>query len=345
LLRGSNMTKGRASGYFAVSIIITCVVTITTRGSTKVELANEPTQLLGGRLTVRVPREAKLLPMQQSIMAAEESAEESSRIMLDAGGEKMVLMAYELFALAGTDFDGAVSRVLGSKLGRIEGLKLASPLCGISFAPKETTRTGDANLMMGIYVAQGDGTVQLINFYLNPAAAKKADFYLALARKISATLAPGTRKLLKSAGKRHLMSYSNDEILATVPDGYVATMQSGVDFLVHRLTKLTRLGAPQCRLGLYLGEYPSFNPERNAAVKQFKKSQATLLGHQVEWYQSSQKFEFGEVISTQALVPIHDASGKPFYAHFFLDSGSLEEAEELKQIASSLKLIRKTTAK
>src|SRR5512136_940564 len=64
----------------------------------KLPLADRPIQLLGGRLTVRMPAAARVEPRQRSIMSAAESGEEETRVVLDAGPERLVLLASELFA-------------------------------------------------------------------------------------------------------------------------------------------------------------------------------------------------------------------------------------------------------
>jgi hypothetical protein len=72
--------------------------------------ASDPvTDLLGGRLTVRLPRDAKVSGVWTDIMGAAPADTEISRVQLDAGSQRLVLVAYELFARAGEDFGTAGS--------------------------------------------------------------------------------------------------------------------------------------------------------------------------------------------------------------------------------------------
>jgi hypothetical protein len=51
-------------------------------------------------------------------MAAEASADEESRVVVDYGPERMVLMVYETFSRASSDFEGAVQPKSGVNLAR-----------------------------------------------------------------------------------------------------------------------------------------------------------------------------------------------------------------------------------
>ena len=67
------------------------------------------TNLLGGRLTVRLPPGAKIEAMAHSIMSAPAAETEHTRVVLDAGPQRMVIMADELFSIAGKDIEKRIS--------------------------------------------------------------------------------------------------------------------------------------------------------------------------------------------------------------------------------------------
>ena len=64
--------------------------------------------------------------MRFPIMAAPESAEHETRVVFDAGDERLVLMANEAFAFAGDDFEKEVKEWVARWAGkyRIEALSL-----------------------------------------------------------------------------------------------------------------------------------------------------------------------------------------------------------------------------
>lgn len=71
----------------------------------QLKVTTTKTDVLAGRLKLSVPNQAMSRPMQRGIMAAPESDSEQTRIMIDAGEQRMVLMAYEPFARVRADLD------------------------------------------------------------------------------------------------------------------------------------------------------------------------------------------------------------------------------------------------
>jgi len=91
------------------------------------------TDLLGGRLRIRMPKNAKVEARGRSIMAALEAVTEETRVVLNAGKERLVLMAWEMFALAGDDLAKAVRADIASwgdqaKGAQVEPLVVPKPL-------------------------------------------------------------------------------------------------------------------------------------------------------------------------------------------------------------------------
>jgi hypothetical protein len=74
----------------------------------KAKLSEKPIQLLGGRLTVRMPDGAKIEARTPNIMSAPEAEEHETRVVFDAGEERLVLMVHETFAFAREDFEKEV---------------------------------------------------------------------------------------------------------------------------------------------------------------------------------------------------------------------------------------------
>jgi Beta-lactamase len=74
-------------------------------GIGKAKLAEKPVEALGGRLTVRMPQGARIEARPFPIMGSPESAEHETRVLFDAGDERLVLMVKEAFAFAGDDFE------------------------------------------------------------------------------------------------------------------------------------------------------------------------------------------------------------------------------------------------
>jgi hypothetical protein len=307
----------------------------------QLKLSAKTTDLLNGRLTVRVPAQGQPHAIERSIMAAPDAVSETTRIVIDSGGQRMVLMAYELFARTDQGFEQAVQKT-SAKLpvkGRIEEYPLPSRLRGIAYFPVTPTHNEEANLVMGIYVAQADGTVQYVAFYVNRSAAKDFNAATVLAGSMAKTIAAGPRRLNTSAGEREFSAYSpKNVIFATVPDGYVVTTQDGPDFMVHHVRKMVRLGETAESLGLYVGDHPSSNREG------FKDTgSAVLFGKQAKWYEKEDTQNGETVYFTSAIVLLGEPKPQgerdmPSFADVFLSAGNRAGIEELKKIAATLRI-------
>src|ERR1035441_5781597 len=300
----------------------------------EMELASEPVDLLAGRLATRVPTEGKTEARRASIMAAAESVEQESRIVLDYGPQKMVLMVSETFSRASSDFEAAVQKRMAPTSQKVAVWDLHSPLRGVAYWPNTTSWTAEANLVMGLYVLRPDRTVQHLAFYLNPAAAQDLGVWERLARKIAESVADGHNNLTTEAGELGIAGF-----VATVPDGYAATNQRGPDFSVYHLHKITEFGDPESTLNIYTGNYP----HGLANGPQVRTSRTILLGAPAEWRETSRTENSETVISNEAILLIH--GGMPaLYAHIFLTSGNSAQMDELKRIAESLRPVRGATA-
>lgn len=268
-----------------------------------------------------------------SVMAAPQSVQHETRVVLDAGSQRLVLMAFELFATAGDDLMAAVRRDL-AELGAGEQPPSLEPLAipglkAIAMVPASFDLKRDAILTLGLYVSPPDGTVQYLGFYANPAAGADLPGVTALVRRLAATLAAGPTPLAKEAGKRTL----SEGLSVTVPAGYVTTRQDGPDFAVHHVRKLTPLGQPEARLGIYIGGHPSFQYRQSEqAPDKLKKLPGKLLGQSIEW----QEWSSGPVRKTcEAIVPMPRGGLR---VHAFLSASTPAELDELRKLAETLSL-------
>jgi hypothetical protein len=316
-------------------------------GALKVESA---TDLLAGRLRVRLPKGARLEARGHSLMAAPESAQHETRVVIDAVSgavagagaalkrERLVVMSYELFATAGQDLLAAVRKDLGDDQPQpaIEAMSVAGPeLRAVAVTPASLDKTREAIPVLGVYVAQADGTVQYLDFYNNPPAAEDAAGATALARRIAATLAPGPRRLALTAGSRAL----SDGLKLQVPAGYALTRQDGPDFSVHHVRKLVQLGQPAPRLGVYVGGHPSFQyrqVERDTArPPDVKRVPGRLLGRDIEWHRWTRGEKPPLSVTQEAILPLSEGE-RWLVAHVFFTAEQDADLAELEKIAASL---------
>jgi len=297
----------------------------------EMKIPSTKTAVLAGRLSLSVPNQAKSGPMQHGIMAAAESDSEQTRIVIDAGQQRMVLMVYERFTRVGTDLEGPARKWIGRSPLNLQKWPLTSALRAVAYFPVTPLKDHEANLVMAVFVAQRDGSVQHLVWYANPAAATQFDTALKLAKAMAKTIVPGNKGLNSSAGERELSPYSETQsIFVTVPQGYVVTAQYGPDFVVHHIHKLTFFGDSDATIGVYLGNHPAPADEGFA-----EKRTSVLLGKQVQWHRKTTNEDGGTVVRARALVPL--GPSYPSYADVFLEAGDPSTADELKSIAATLR--------
>jgi hypothetical protein len=285
-------------------------------------------EVLDSRLSMRVPAQATIQPHQGSIMAAPESSQEETRIVIESGASRMVVMVWELFATTGPDFEKAVRADLSHDPITVERFAFQPPLRGYAFFPSSPQAA--ANLIWGAYLAQADGTVERIAFYRDRPGAQLRAKCTAKAKEMASSLAPGRRNLQLNGGDSRLGAVSRGmDLFVTLPAGYVTTIKNGIDFTVYKAIKIRSLGVPGAVLAIYIGGHPSFVPKAQ------KSGSATLFGKKTDWYDSPPG---SEIVGTDALVPLPFESGEQLYAHVFAACSTATELPELKKIAGTVSL-------
>jgi hypothetical protein len=318
--------------------------------------------LLADRLTLRMPKGARIEARPHSIMAADQPNEQETRVMLDAGDERLVVMTYEVFARIpeGKDPESAVRAAMDADFDPPRPTLSRLPLADERMKawiviPASMDKNREAILVLAAYVLHPDGFVQTISFYVNPASAKgegcsaqiraanasglpKAPGDLpgctALARAIASTLSAGPRRLDMAGGERKLVGqYNDDTFVAKVPAGTNITTQKGPDFTVHRVLMPVDLGAPQSTLGVYVGGHPSFQFNQIEAKVKPTQKPGKALGQAVVWqvWQVNPKRMMAEAI-------VAHPKSKGMKVHLFAGAGNEKDLDPLLDLAASLRL-------
>ncbi|HKB15061.1 MAG TPA: hypothetical protein VKF62_03300 [Planctomycetota bacterium] len=311
----------------------------------KLQLAPEPSDLLAGRLTVRVPPGAGTSPRRAGVMSAPTGAEDETRILIDAETERLVLLANELFCTAGPDFDGVVSRATEGWTAPGEaGYTLEPPLEGpggarrFLYLPPKVEVEDDAALVLGAYVVQPDRTVQQLTFYANTAAARDPTGCATLARRIAATVAPGPRRLEVSEGERHVRISDTHELVFRAPEGFVATLRPGPDFDLFNIHRVGSFGSPTYRMGIYSGRGPRYHHDRREEPRPaVRLVPGRLLGRPVEWHVWTETAEGGRADRTFVeAIARQEETDHPWCWHVWFFPNDAQEEARLKALAESL---------
>jgi hypothetical protein len=295
-------------------------------------LAARRTSLLGDRLTVQLPEGMVIAPRRVSLMAAEKANEDETRGMFDHGTARFVMMAHEMYELAGPDLRAGVVADLerSGQRGALESLALPAPLVGCGFTPATITKDQQANLVYSAWIAGNDNAVQSIVFYTNPAGAADPDGWSALGRAIVSSLERGTRALKLAAGEREIGS-----LVVVTPAGWVTSSQRGPDFIVHHLHKLVPFGVPGVGCNVYVGHHPSPQYTQQSVKVAPIRSAGSLFGAPIEWLTWSANGRW----TTEVLVR-HPRTDEA--VHVFCSTPNEGDLDELRRIASTLRVSART---
>jgi hypothetical protein len=334
-MKDFNVSLFRPIAILVSSTICCCILSTSTLVGDlgKAKLSEKSIQVLGGRLTVRMPERARIEARPHDIMSAPETEEHETRVVFDAGQERLAFMVHETFAFVGEDFEKDVRGWVSKWKGKYRVEPVQPPTKGLKAVAvipvdlPDHTRSDDATFVEGFFVESNDRTIQSLDVYVNAAAEKDLQGCKAIARQILLSVAAGTRRLQLAAGERRLFAFSKDsEISIMVPANTVATKEVGPDFLVHRLIVLERLGADSGHIGIYVGNHPDFEPGA-------KKGEGMMFGKKVAWH----SFEQGGGMQALCELPVPGESH--LSAHVWVQAPRVNQLQALKQAAESMKLV------
>ena len=331
-----------------VSVLITVLIfamPVDAGELAKLKPGSKTTSLLAGRLTVKVPGQAKVIARRASIMAAEEATEEETRIVIDAGPERLVIMTWELFSLKGDGFSKRAGKYLKESLpeavrakAKIEHIAMAKTDPDVyALAPLSHDLKREAIVVLSAVIGHPDGTVQFMAFYVNPKGAVDIPGVTKLARAILGTLGPGKRRLDLKAGSRKLPAFEKS-LEVQVPENVSHSVQQGPDFLVHRLSPVAALGDDRGSLGIYVGGHPSYQYKQreNRSMGKWKanvkKTKSKLLGGEVEWHRWDQDGWH----TAEAILAL--PGGDRLLLHIFASGAKASLVDEMLKIAATLKV-------
>jgi hypothetical protein len=291
--------------------------------------------LLGDRLRLRAPEGAKIAPRGRSIMAADASNDEETRVILVPGaGEmaKFVLLARESFLYGTGDVPRDAKALLG-KDGldlRIESVKVGAGLSAVALVPKRDLDSHGALFVLGAVIEREDKTLCELSFYILSDMVSERPEWTTRAREILATVEPGNGKL-PGATKHRLDTGSGHVLTLVLPRQSVLTRQEGPDFTVYRLRELGKIGDSMPTIGVYVGGHPSHQfKQAGISDKRVKKQSGKLLGKATDWYTWTS--ENGDQIS-EAMA----TAGKRDRVHVFV-TGPQKKHAELRRALEAMSL-------
>lgn len=288
--------------------------------------------LLGNKLVIRMPAGSHIEARGHSIMAAPEADADETRVVLDGGEERLVIMANEMHAVAGNDFAKNVNRVIAEWQAEDKNQSYTVAPDVISHdslklivvtLKNAIAQSGEARLVQSCFVHGKDGTVQYIAAYANPDAAKDWTGISDLVRRIMETLSPGPSP---SSLESRIVDIDRDlGLRISLPARIMYIDQPGPDFHVAHLYQCRELGEDGASIGIYIGSAPDFHPAKGS-----KQQSGVILGQPVTWFESTNS----DQCRLETLA--HSRQHPDVALHIFLSGSNERDVVALKQIVETL---------
>jgi hypothetical protein len=236
-----------------------------------------------------MPRSAKTEPRGYDIMSAPEATDSETRVVIESKAKKIVLMANELHAYAGSNLSKNVEGLVktwqkesGSEF-TCSPQKFSKDNLRLVFLQdkKGRNQSGDVRLVNGVIAASKDGTVQYLALYVNEAGAKDWNQILELSKKILVSLRAG--KATPNLKSRTVFVDEGLNLSITLPPSSMISRQPGPDFQLFRCYLLKELSSPTVAMTIYSGTCPNFKP-----TEMKKDRESIVLDQKIRWYKNKE---------------------------------------------------------
>ncbi len=305
----------------------------------KLTLKDEPLKVLRGRMTVRVPAAAKIEPRSAPDgAAAAPSPAEETRIVLDAGRERLILIVTETFLWADKDFGERVAKLFPDGIVAPMSKDGPDPKSYL-IIPKEPKPGATATLAAMALAVLPDKTVVELDAYVNAEARRDLPGCTKLATAILSSAAAGDVPLDRKGGVRQVPLELGKGIEVTVPPDWVMTAGAGPDFSVYYLRPISPFGSSPPEVMLYVGEHPSElhtrQPEGGGKKPAFTESDGLLLGKRQRWF----SWTTGSGADVRQHAEAVAEAGDHSLVHVHYSAPTDAEMEELGKVVQLFKLV------
>ena len=285
--------------------------------------------MLNERLILDLPEEAQYGQRTTALMAAEPGDDETL-IWIGDNDDRIAVYAKELDVLADADFDKQARDFLDAYNEKKPLYEIKPLNADIYYAlRKEAPARATGADMFGVaLVRHRDGSLIRMQILFATNHISKPEECRTWAENAfrSMRFGSGSRN---SAARKDELNFFNELVLEVpVPEGYVRTINPGVDFTYTTYTKLTTWNAPIDYFAIYLGSHPDFEERKGAQI-----IKSTAAGKKASWFCFSPRPGTYTAECCVRMSGLLNFSEPPLYMHLIITAPSPEKRDaQIKQL-------------
>ncbi len=302
----------------------------------EVRLNEEPTQLLGDRLRMRVSAKAWIDGRREGgLMGLQVSNMREQRVGTDVGDQRMISFVEDMLLLSdGFDPEGSAPEMA-------EGMARAyqvpcthmsrPPAGGCLLVAQQAAQGREAIPQAVVWLAHPDGTMLKVSFLLSQsAAAEDWGSWLAVVMAMARSIVPGERALQRQARSMKLDWAHKPAVELDLDDNFLVSADRGHDFVVHRIDELAPMGEFGAYMGIYLGGHPAYHHSRMNPRPEVEVVQGELMGQPVQW----QRYPVDDVIKMEGIARVEHLR---VLMHVFLTGVDEADCQRLLRMLGTLR--------
>lgn len=285
--------------------------------------------MLNERLILDLPEEARYGQRTTALMAAAPGDDETL-IWIGEEGDRIAVYAKELDVLADADFDKQAREFLDAYNEEAPLYEIKALNADVYYAlrQKAPARATGADLFGVALVRHSDGSLIRMQILFAANHVSKPEECRTWAENAFRSMRFGTGSRNSGARKDDINFFNELVLEVPVPQGYVRTINPGVDFTYTTYAKLTTWNAPTDYFGIYLGGHPNFEERKDAQI-----IKSTAAGKKVTWFCFSPRPDVYAAECCVRMSGLLNFGEPPLYMHLIIVAPSPEErAAQIKQL-------------
>ncbi len=294
------------------------------------KLSETPFNLLGGRMTVKMPEGAET--GDSSTETEENMCITPTWLSIESGDQYMYLDANETFLKAGSDLVASAKKYLAitdENDGEFtfSAVKSQNGLSVVSYAPKTPISQNGYVLMLGAVVCGQDGMMTNIGFFFDPESFLTPDACSNLASSVLDTLAAGPKKLV--SGARDVDMFGG-KLSLRLTDGFASMHQTSSSYNSFTFVKNASVGETLSSFAVYMSDVPLMEEPQAGIASQ-------IDGKKVIWRNTNEDGQTSQDFYYDTMLTLGEGDGES-YMHIFVNGSTEQVAKDLMKLAETIKI-------